>query len=296
MRRFLGILLVLAIVSVPLLFLFGGPARQAAPTGPQVALIDIAGTIVDGATIGNTNPRTTVGHLRSAQRDPRIAAVVVRINSGGGSPAASEEIYDEIVRTRAMGKPVVISMGDVAASGGYYIAAAGDKILANPSTTTGSIGVIMQYVVLEQLLNDLGIAAETITSGRFKDTGNPFRPLEPFERDYLEEMVNDVLEQFIKAVAEGRGLDVDYVRELADGRIFTGRQAHELGLVDELGGLEDALLTAGAMVGIEGRPPVVTLERRLSFVERLLQIMQRALPPETMLDWLNMPPWGYNLR
>ena len=301
MRRLVIVLLFIAVLSLPVLLFLRESGDGGG--GERVALIDSSGGIADtGGDGGSGDPRTIVGFLRQAETDPRVKAVVVRINSGGGSPAAAEEIYDAIRRIRSRGKPVVASMGDVAASAAYYIAAAADRIVANPSTTTGSIGVISQNFVIGRLLDELGITVETVVSGPFKDATSQFRPMTEEERAYMQALVNDVLEQFVHAVAEGRGLDVEYVRSLADGRIFTGRQAHSLRLVDELGGLEDAIMLAGRLAGIPGRPRVITLRRQPTLSERLLQLYLPAL--DGLIDpshgdvirWLGVPPWGYRLR
>ncbi len=298
MRRVVLVLLLLAVLSLPVLLFMGGEA--AVSRGPdQVALIDIAGLIAENPGLGGTAPRTTVNFLRRAEANPRVKAVVLRVNSGGGSPAAAEEIYTAIRRLRDGGKPVVVSMGDVAASAAYYISAAADRIVANPSTMTGSIGVISQTIVFEDLLQEHGITVETIVSGPFKDATSSYRKLTDEERAYMQAMVNDVLETFIEAVAAGRGLDKEYVRTLADGRIFTGRQAHELRLVDELGGLEDAIMLAGELAGISGRPNVVTLQRQRTWAERLLEMVVPNMfnsSSDQLIQWLDIPPWGYQLR
>ncbi|PKM82292.1 MAG: signal peptide peptidase SppA, partial [Firmicutes bacterium HGW-Firmicutes-13] len=169
----------------------------------------------------------------------------------GGSAAASQEINSEIKKLREEGKVVVVSMADVAASGGYYIAAAADKILANPGTTTGSIGVIMQVTNLEELYEKIGMEIETIKSGEQKDIGNPARPMTEEERSILQSISNDIYDQFVDAVAEGRNLSRERVLELADGRIFTGRQAFELDLIDELGDLYDAVEKAAELAGLD---------------------------------------------
>ena len=299
MRRVVLVLLLFAVLSLPVLLLLD----RSGGGGQRVALIDISGVIADSDGFsGGADPRTTVNFLRQAQNDPSVKAVVVRINSGGGSPAAAEEIYDAIRSTSASGKPVVVSMGDVAASAAYYIASAGDRIVANPSTTTGSIGVISQNFVIGELLEEHGITVETIVSGPFKDAAGPFRPMTEQERAYMQELVDDVLDQFVSAVARGRGLDEDYVRSLADGRIFTGRQAYALQLVDQLGGLEDAIRLAGELAGIPGRPHVITLRRQPTLTERLLQLSWPALgglldgSRDDVIRWLGIPPWGYRLR
>lgn len=298
MRQVVLVLLLLAMLSLPILLLMGG--NTATTTGPdQVALIDIAGLIAENPGYGGTGPRTTINFLRRAEANPRVKAVVLRVNSGGGSPAAAEEIYAAIRRLRARGKPVVVSMGDVAASAAYYISAAADRIVANPSTMTGSIGVISQTFVVADLLQEYGVSVETIVSGPFKDAPSSYRHLTDEERAYMQEMVNDVLETFIEAVATGRDLDKEYIRTLADGRIFTGRQAHALRLVDELGGLEDAIMLAAELAGIPGRPTVVTLQRQRTWAERLLEVVAPRLSnfsTDQLIQWFDIPPWGYQLR
>lgn len=297
MRRVVLVLLILAVVSLPILLFFTD--RAPSLSGGHVAIVDVTGVIAEDPGYSGTSPRTFVNLLRRAETDPRIKAVVVRVNSGGGSPAAAEEMYRAIVRLRQQGKPVVVSMGDVAASAAYYLSAAADRIVANPSTTTGSIGVISQTFVFADLLAEHGVSVETIVSGPFKDAPSSFRPLTDQERAYMQEIVDDVLETFIDAVAQGRGLDEEYVRSLADGRIFTGRQAYELQLVDELGGLEDAVMLAGRLAGIEGRPQVITLQRQKTFTERLLEIARPwrwDSSAEQLIQWLGIPPWGYQFR
>ncbi|MDO9573712.1 MAG: signal peptide peptidase SppA, partial [Candidatus Contubernalis sp.] len=158
---------------------------------------------------------------------------------------------------REAGKVVVVSMSDMAASGGYYISVAADHIMANPGTTTGSIGVILQHISLEELLEDLGIEFDTIKSGEYKDIGDISRAMRPEEREILQAFSQDVYEQFVEAVASGRNMSQEQVLELADGRVFTGRQALELGLIDELGNLYDAVDRAAELAGIEGDPTII---------------------------------------
>ncbi|MBO8141361.1 MAG: signal peptide peptidase SppA [Firmicutes bacterium] len=309
MRRFLTILAILAAIFLLPLWLFSSGDRG--PAGPRVALIDIAGVIAADppgslAAAGATAAREVVEHLRAAQEDPRVVAVIVRINSGGGSPAAAQEIYQAIRRTSAQGKPVVASLGDTAASAAYYVAAAADRIVANPGTVTGSIGVIMEVYVINDLLERLGISPEVVTSGPYKDIGSPLRPVTPDERALLQQLVADVLDQFVEDVASGRRMDADAVRALADGRIFSGRQALELGLVDELGGLEDAVTIAGELAGLDERPAVVPFRRERSLYERLLSLAETFGSLSTLRSWtqtgaapggtLPVPAWGFRLR
>ncbi|MBI3944698.1 MAG: signal peptide peptidase SppA [Armatimonadetes bacterium] len=218
---------------------------------------------------GASGSDSVVAQLARGRRDASIKAVVVRINSPGGSAAASQEIYAELMKIRKAGKPVVASMGDVAASGGYYVAAAADRIVANGSTLTGSIGVVMEMQNLQGLFQKIGVRSNTIKSGKFKDIGSSTRPMTPEERELLQGLVNDVYEQFVGAIIAGRKqVDPARLRQLADGRIFTGRQAHALKLVDELGNLQDAVATAARLAGIRGRPTVVEL-RRTSLLDTL---------------------------
>ncbi|HVO33724.1 MAG TPA: signal peptide peptidase SppA, partial [Elusimicrobiota bacterium] len=170
---------------------------------------------------------------RLSERDD-VKAIVLRINSPGGTVAAVQEIRTEILRCKAKGKKIIVSMGDVAASGGYYLASTGDRVFADPGTITGSIGVILEFGNLEGLMQKLGVRLEVIKSGAHKDIGSPARPLTPEERRMLQDSISDAYEQFVDAVSQGRHLPADRVRALADGRIFTGRQALKEGLVDEL--------------------------------------------------------------
>lgn len=202
-----------------------------------------------------------VEQLERARKDEAVKAVVIRINSPGGSAAASEEIYKQILIVRKT-KPVYASMGDVAASGGYYIASACDRIYANGSTITGSIGVIMEATDLSGLFDKIGVDVQTIKSGKYKDMGSPSRALTPEEKQLIQGMIDDTYQQFVDAVSAGRKMPRARVMELATGRIYTGRQARNLNLVDEIGGLRDAVLAAGKAGGIKGEPVVNKYGRR----------------------------------
>lgn len=294
MRRWTTILIVLAVLSLPVLLLLGVPEESRSPGGPHVVLIELSGLIAD--TSGSIRPQETTEFLRKAQDDPNAQAVVIRIDSGGGSPAASQEIYEEIRRTSEKGKPVVISMGDAAASGGYYIAAAGDLIFANPATVTASIGVITQFVVVEELLERWGVVPYTLTTGEHKAFGNNF--VSPTEANLAlwEDVLDDLLDQFVSDVARGRGLDKEAVLAVADGRVMTGRQALEHGLVDQLGGLQDAIVAAGQLAGIEGYPKVVPLRRKETWQERLLGIAIPDWSPAAIAELFGIKPDRYTLR
>ncbi|MCC6763566.1 MAG: signal peptide peptidase SppA [Deltaproteobacteria bacterium] len=215
--------------------------------GSKVGVVEVKGVISESDDV--------VDALKRFEKSPAIKAIVVRIESPGGGVAPSQEIYDAIRKVRES-KPVVASMGGVAASGGYYIASACDTIVANPGTLTGSIGVIMELGNVEGLLQKLGVQPEIIKAGAYKDMGSLVRPMTDGERGLFQEMLDSVHTQFITAVAAGRGMNKDQVRALADGRIFSGEQAKVAGLVDELGGFEDALELAASKGGIEGEPRV----------------------------------------
>jgi protease-4 len=232
--------------------------------GPKVALLEVNGLISESEQV--------IEQIRHHIENETVRAFVIRINSPGGGVAASQEIYEEIKKVRQVHeKPVVASLSTVGASGGYYIAAAADKIVANPGSITGSIGVIMQIPNLSDLLQKLGIRSVIIKSGRYKDLASATRELTPAERKLLQQLLDDIHDQFIQAVVEGRGLSRNQVETVADGRIFSGRQALELGLVDQLGNLQDAIETAARMGGIEGKPQIVQIkEREFSLLRFLL--------------------------
>jgi protease-4 len=211
---------------------------------------------IDGVISREVAERTT-RQLTKYVDDPSIKAVVLRIDSPGGGVASSQEIYEEVKRVRSRGKLVVASLGSVAASGGYYVACVADRIFANAGTITGSIGVIVQLANAEELLRRVGIESTVITSGPFKDAGNPTRALRPEERQVFQGLIDDVYQQFVEAVSQGRNLSAGEVREAADGRIYTGRQARALRLVDELGSFQDAISYAASTSGIVGKPTLV---------------------------------------
>ncbi|OPY59697.1 MAG: putative signal peptide peptidase SppA [Pelotomaculum sp. PtaU1.Bin035] len=242
----------------------GGQAGQPGSDKGEVGVIYVEGAIAAGrGGAGVFGSGASSGEiaaiLRKAARTPEIKAVVIRLNSPGGTPVASQEIGLEMERLKRSGKKVVASMGDVAASGAYWVAAGADQIVANPGTLTGSIGVIMQTSNLQGLYDKLGIGTETFISGPHKDMGSPSRPVTPEERAIFQSMIDDIYSQFLDVVAEGRHKDVSEIRPLADGRVFTGRQAKELGLVDRLGDFHDAVLLAGELAGIPGEPAVTEL-------------------------------------
>jgi len=250
--RGLGILFVLVMVLFVGVFFFayltGGDSRVLAFfSGDGIGVLQIEGAIDD--------PRVVLTELRRFKEAPWVKAIVVRIDSPGGAVAPTQEIFEEIQRTKKK-KPCIASMGSIAASGGYYIASACDKIVANPGTMTGSIGVIMQLGNVEELMKKIGVKGYNVKSGANKDIGSPFQPLSPEGRQILQSLVDNVHGQFVTAVAKGRGMDEGRVRKLADGRIYSGAQAKELGLVDQFGTLEDAIELAARRVGLPAEPAV----------------------------------------
>jgi protease-4 len=229
--------------------------------GPRVALVELEGVILDAEDL--------LHDLKGHRDNPVVRAVVIRINSPGGVVAPTQELHQAIRRLRDAGKPVVASLGSVAASGGYYVAVAADRIYANPGTLTGSIGVIMQMANLEALMKKVGVDWVVVKAGQFKDIGNVGRAMTPDERRVLQSLLDDVHGQFIAAVSEGRRLGRAEVAQFADGRIFSGTQAKALGMVDELGSLEDAIDGAARLAGIPSPPSVIQPRRRISIFDLL---------------------------
>lgn len=226
----------------------------------KIALVKVEGPIIQSKSI--------VDELKDHRKNRQIKAIVMRIESPGGGVVPSQEIYEEVKKTVQV-KPVVVSMGAVAASGGYYIASPASKIVANPGTVTGSIGVIMEIPNLQGLMDKVGIKTEVIKSGRYKDMASVFRGIGKEQREILQNLLDNVHEQFIKAVAEGRKMPIDKVRELSDGTVFSGVQALKVGLVDQLGTLEDSIKLATSLAGIKGEPTVVTKKSSLYLMDLL---------------------------
>lgn len=218
------------------------------PASPALGVLEVDGTLWVADD--------WVKKIEFFRKEPRISGVVVRINSPGGTVAASQEIYSSLKKLSAK-KPVVASMGTVAASGGLYVAMGAGKILADEGTLTGSIGVRMEHVNLEELLRFAKIHYETIKSGRLKDIGSNTRPLSPEEREFLEEMMAEIHLQFKEVVAKERNLKMAELEKVADGRILTGAKAKALGLVDEIGGFTRAVEVAAELAGIKGEPELV---------------------------------------
>ena len=235
----------------------------------KIGVIPVEGVI--------SSSQTVTSDLVKFRKDVDIKAIVLKVNSPGGAIAPSQEIYREIEKTLPV-KKVVVSMGTVAASGGYYIAAAASKIVANPGTITGSIGVIMEFVRLEDLLNKIGVDLEIMKSGEFKDIGSPDRKLTQREREILDAMIMDIQGQFEEAIVRGRRMPLERVQQIADGRIFSGARAQELGLVDVLGNFQDAVEVTKEIAGIKGDVTLVYAKKsRLEVLDLLLETGARFI-------------------
>ncbi|HAS54854.1 MAG: hypothetical protein A2X56_11845 [Nitrospirae bacterium GWC2_57_13] len=229
----------------------------------RIALVKVEGVLISSERI--------VDEVKNYTEDSSIKAIVVRVDSPGGAVVPAQEIYEALKNARTEGKKVVVSMGSVAASGGYYIAAAADRIVANPGTLTGSIGVKMEFANLERLLEKIGVKGMVLKAGKYKDVGSPYREMTAQEKELLQNVIDDVHSQFIEAVAEGRNIPLQDIRAIADGRIFTGRQAYELKLVDQLGDLSASIQAAADLAGIKGKPRMVSRERKTQFFDYLKQ-------------------------
>jgi protease-4 len=230
-------------------------------SGQRVAIVELNEPIYSSEEV--------VRQLKKYRDNRAVKAIVLRVNSPGGAVAASQEIYEEVKKTRDGGKPVVASMGDVAASGGFYVSCGASMIVANPGTLTGSIGVIFQYIQIEELMKKIGVDAPTYKSGRYKDVGSPFRRSTDDDRRFFEQLIADVYGQFVDVVVEERKLERAHVLRYADGRVFTGKQAFEYGFVDTLGTLENAIEIAAQLGGIEGKPRIVKERKTRSLFERM---------------------------
>jgi protease-4 len=251
---------------VAVLFLVLGSSRRGgeggqAIFGPRVAIVELEGVIAEVDDL--------VREVKSHRENPQVKAVVMRINSPGGVVGPTQELHQALLRVREAGKPVVASLGSVAASGGYYTAVAADRIYANPGTLTGSIGVIMQMANLQDLFKKVGVDYVVVKAGQYKDLGNVSRQMTPEERRVLQGLLDNVHAQFIDAVAEGRKLDRAEVVKFADGRVFSGVQARDLKMVDTLGSLEDAVNEAAKLAGLSLPPAVIRPTKRFSVFDLL---------------------------
>jgi protease-4 len=250
----LGITVILLGVVMTVILQFFGPSSSLA-FGDKIGVIPIKGPIMDSGPI--------VSQLLDFKKDKGIKAIILRIDSPGGGVGPSQEIYREVRKTIKT-KKVITSMGSMAASGGYYIASATNKIVANPGTLTGSIGVIMEFVQLQELFKKIGVSLEVLKSGEFKDIGSPHRKMSERDKEVIKGLISDVQNQFVSAVARGRSLSKEKVQEIADGSILSGAKAKELGLVDVLGNFQDAVDLAKKMTGIKGEAKLVYPKKQAS--------------------------------
>ena len=303
------VLLLLMIIGISLALIFGGSDLHGIyPAKEQVAVIYVQGTMITGGMpdgLGFATSENICKNLRLAAKDANIKAIVLRINSPGGSPAAAQEIVDEIKKAKAE-KPVVISMGDVAASAAYYISAPADRIIANPDTITGSIGVIWVFENKSGYYDDEGIDHWVAKSGEFKDMGADWRNLTEKEKTYAKDVVMNAFSRFVDEVAAGRNMTREEVLNLSDGRVYTGTSAIDLGLVDETGNMYDAIDIAAELGNITGEP-VITYMNKPSLSQLLfggtgdishhtdsgtpdsVRSVQPYLYRAYMLDWVAAP-------
>lgn len=282
MKKLLVFFAVLFLISLVISLVFA-LLHKHLPIGDKVALVRVEGPILDA--------KETIDELKEHVKDLSVKAIVLRVDSPGGAVAPSQEIYEE-VRKAAAKKTVVVSMGSTAASGGYYISSPATRIVANPGTLTGSIGVIMEIPNLEGLMSKIGVKTDVIKSGEHKDIASVFRGIRKEEREILQAILDNVHNQFINAVAEGRRMTLDDVKKIADGRVYTGEQALKAGLVDELGNLEDAIKVAAKLSGIKGEPTVVSKEKKLSLINLLRGSMPKELTdifPMVKIKYLFVP-------
>lgn len=254
--------------------------------GEKVGIVELTGNI--------TSSRDIIHSLKRFRENSSVKAIVIRIDSPGGAVGPSQEIFREIRKT-VKTKKVIASMGTVAASGGYYVAAGADGIIANPGTITGSIGVIMGFANFQELLRKIGMVPVVIKSGQYKDIGSPVREMTKDERSILQNLSNQIHRQFIADIAKGRGMDLSKVEGIADGRIFTGEEAKNLGLIDRLGNLEDAIEWAGRMGGIKGKISAVYVPKKkfsiLNFIagSSVKEIVNMMVNPSLYTGYLYSP-------
>lgn len=239
--------------------------------GDKIAIVRIEGVILDSGDV--------IEELKEYDSNKSVKAILLRIDSPGGAVAPSQEIYQEVKRIRDKGtKKIVTSMGAVAASGGYYIASASEKIIANPGSITGSIGVILELANISGLMKKVGVESVVVKSGKYKDIGSMFRSMTKEEQVLIQDVIDDTHDQFIDAVSQGRGISKQKIIPIADGRVFTGRQAIKLGLVDELGNMQDAIRITARMAGIKGEPSVIEKKKHFSIIDMIRN--------KSVIDWI----------
>jgi protease-4 len=296
-KWFLAIFLTLAVISVGFMLLFYSVVRTTGEStretvtlgrGDKLAVVELNGVI--------TSSEDVVRQLKKYRDDSGIKGVVLRIDSPGGAVVPSQEMYEEVKKTRVL-KPVIVSMGSVAASGGYYVACGASRLVANRGTLTGSIGVISEFLQLHEALAKLGIDVKTIKAGKMKDAGSSTRRMDPDHEKYFQQIMDQVHKQFIAVVEEARELEHTEALAIADGRVFTGEQAVELGLVDTLGTYEEAIQIAAAMCDIEGEPSLVKERERKGVFNRMFDVdekieaMRKELLEKPILSYRFVEPF-----
>ena len=261
----LGLFVLFIVIGVMTLISAGGAEGELEVTGSgeKIALVELRGVILDS--------RDIVRQLKKYRENKSIKGVVLRVESPGGAVVPTQEIYQDVKKTRDSGKPVVVSMGSLAASGGYYVSCGATKVVSNAGSIVGSIGVISQFLQYKELMGKLGISQTTIKSGRLKDAGTWARPMTEQEKKYFQGLLDDIHSQFIEVVEAERHIDHKRLLDIADGRVFTGQQALDLGLVDTLGTYEDAIAIAADLAGIKGKPAVVKERKRTSIFDAFLE-------------------------
>ena len=281
----LGIVLVtgllITVVFVSMIGNLGGGGTETVTTGSgdKIGVVELQGVI--------TSSEDFVRQVKKFREQSSIRAILIRIDSPGGGVVASQEMYEEVRKTRESGKPVVVSMGSLAASGGYYVACGASRLVANRGTLTGSIGVISEFLQMHELLGKVGVDIKTIKAGALKDAGSSSRPMTEKDQKYFQALMDDVQRQFITVVADERGFDSAYASELADGRVFTGEQAVVAGLVDTIGTYEDAIQITAEIAGIDGEPSLVREKKRRTWLESMTGDVTEQVRAATqeMLSW-----------
>jgi protease IV len=282
------LLMFVVVVFSVMYYIFHEDENEEVATGSNgtIALIELKEPIVSS--------ENTVRLFKKYRENSSVKGIVFRVESPGGGVAASQEIYEEVKKTRDSGKPVVVSMGAMAASGGYYVSCGASKIVANPGTITGSIGVISQFIHVNQLLDKIGVSSTTIKSGKLKDAGSPMRAATEEDKKYFQEMIDDVYGQFVEVVSHERKLPIDLVKTLADGRVYTGKKAYELGLIDTLGTYEDAIAIAGKLAKIKGTPATIREKKKEKLSDILFGSVRNEVAGITN-DLLNHPLLQYSV-
>lgn len=302
-RWFWGIfisLIVIAILFAGISFLFLAKSlstsdryyEQSGKGSGKIAVVNLDFTILSSESI--------VRQFKKYSEDNSIKAILLKVNTPGGGVAASQEMYDIIRRTRDSGKPVIVSISSLGASGGYYASCGGSIIVADPGSLVGSIGVIINLMNFKELAEKIGVNETIIKSGELKDAGNPFRDANEKDLEYFQNIVDDSFDQFLEVVSKERKMDKDKLKEYATGRVFTGRQAKEIGLIDSLGTYEDAIKMAASMGGIEGEPTIVKERERLSLAERILDGFSnneiKSIKDELKNEFVNQPLLQYKFK